>query len=576
MSNQGNYKRTVAGSVGAGMGAIFNASGRTYYILEHKTQSKYHNIGESQKIIIDQVELGRDASCQVRFDQDTVSRKHAAIVRNGNNWELIHLSTTNPTLVNGRPIEGSYYLQSGDEIQLSVGGPRMGFIQPQGKQGLTSSIRLTERMNLFRQQALAPYKKAIWTLAILLLLTILGFGAWNLYLHKQNSELREQQQAAIETISSLDGQIGDLEAQIAAAEKSAADAQAAANRRSGGTVIYRGGGGNSAELANLRRQLDELKAQRQSAVAHLDQINIELGEEPASIVPPVIKDPNVTPGQNPENKDDGQRPSSASDARSYYGSIYRIIVDNITIEDRSGVSHPSNISTSKIDCGSGFITPSSAFVTARQNIQPWIYVDGNTPSTDWRRRLAAVFALGNDIIINYSAYSTDGPAARLQFNSRDFSMPTGGDVVTTHIEITEEDILYFEGIGLTVDKKVLLKEGLDIVHATASARAWAALPGTGRVGIPTDAGASNSIAGGQPLDIVYYGSSNEQNLGGSANYYTANTQMTDNRGGTIRLQSGPGHTAYGAPVFIRESDGDLMVVGMYVGNNRVVPIHSLP
>ena len=306
MSNQGNYKRTVAGSVGAGMGAIFNASGRTYYILEHKTQSKYHNIGESQKIIIDQVELGRDASCQVRFDQDTVSRKHAAIVRNGNNWELIHLSTTNPTLVNGRPIEGSYYLQSGDEIQLSVGGPRMGFIQPQGKQGLTSSIRLTERMNLFRQQALAPYKKAIWTLAILLLLTILGFGAWNLYLHKQNSELREQQQAAIETISSLDGQIGDLEAQIAAAEKSAADAQAAANRRSGGTVIYRGGGGNSAELANLRRQLDELKAQRQSAVAHLDQINIELGEEPASIVPPVIKDPNVTPGQNPENKEDSR------------------------------------------------------------------------------------------------------------------------------------------------------------------------------------------------------------------------------------------------------------------------------
>lgn len=573
MSNQGNYKRTVAGSVGAGMGAIFNASGRTYYILEHKTQSKYHNIGESQKIIIDQIELGRDASCQVRFDQDTVSRKHAAIVRNGNNWELIHLSTTNPTLVNGRPIEGSYYLQSGDEIQLSVGGPRMGFIQPQGKQGLTSSIRLTERMNLFRQQALAPYKKAIWTLAILLLLTILGFGAWNLYLH---AELREQQQAAIETISSLDGQIGDLEAQIAAAEKSAADAQAAASRpRVGGsTVIYRGGG-NSAELADLRRRLEELKAQRQSAVDRLDEINDRL-DEPAYVVSGrVVEDPNVTPGQNPENKVD-ERPSSASDARSYYGSIFRIIVDNITIEDRSGISHPSNISTSKIDCGSGFITPSSAFVTARQNIQPWIYVDGNTPSTDWRRRLAAVFALGNDIIINYSAYSTDGPAARLQFNSRDFSMPTGGDVVTTHIEITEEDILYFEGIGLTVDKKVLLKEGLDIVHATAAARAWAALPGTGRVGIPTDAGASNSIAGGQSLDIVYYGSSNVQNLGGSANYYTANTQMTDNRGGTIRLQSGPGHTAYGAPVFIRESDGALMVVGMYVGNNRVVPIHSLP
>ena len=54
-----NYKRTLAGSVGAGMGALMGASGRTYFILEHKTSSKYHQAGESQKIIVDQVELGR-------------------------------------------------------------------------------------------------------------------------------------------------------------------------------------------------------------------------------------------------------------------------------------------------------------------------------------------------------------------------------------------------------------------------------------------------------------------------------------------------------------------------------------
>ena len=110
-----NYKRTLAGSVGAGMGALMGASGRTYFILEHKTPSKYHQAGESQKIIVDQVELGRDASCQVRFDEsfETVSRKHAAIVRDGENWKLIHLSHSNPTLVNGHPINGSYYLQTG-------------------------------------------------------------------------------------------------------------------------------------------------------------------------------------------------------------------------------------------------------------------------------------------------------------------------------------------------------------------------------------------------------------------------------------------------------------------------------
>ena len=179
------------------MGAIFNGSGRTYYILEHKTNSKYHSAGESQKIIIDQVELGRDSSCQVRFDEsfETVSRKHCAIVRDGQNWQLVHLSTSNPTLVNGRPIQGTYYLQSGDEIQLSVNGPRLGFIQPQGKQALTSSIKLTERMNLFRQQALRPYRRAIWALSALLLLAIIGFGAWNYKLSLDNKELRQTEGA---------------------------------------------------------------------------------------------------------------------------------------------------------------------------------------------------------------------------------------------------------------------------------------------------------------------------------------------------------------------------------------------
>ena len=73
METQNSYKRTVAGSVGAGVGAIFNGSGRTYYILEHKTSSKYHSAGESQKIIIDQIEIGRDASRFVTTNPSTPS-----------------------------------------------------------------------------------------------------------------------------------------------------------------------------------------------------------------------------------------------------------------------------------------------------------------------------------------------------------------------------------------------------------------------------------------------------------------------------------------------------------------------
>ena len=191
---EANYKRTVAGSVGAGVAAVFNGSGRQYYILEHKTESLYHHAGESQKIIVDQVELGRDSACQVRFDEafETVSRRHAAIVKDGENWKIIPLSQTNSTIVNGTPIQGEQILNSGDEIRLSSKGPLMGFIIPQGKQSLVSSIGMTERLSLFRQQALRPYKRALWIMAIVLVLAVGGLLTWTYLLH-DDLKKKEQQ-----------------------------------------------------------------------------------------------------------------------------------------------------------------------------------------------------------------------------------------------------------------------------------------------------------------------------------------------------------------------------------------------
>lgn len=184
------YKRTLRGSVGAGMSAIFNGNGRRYYILEHKEASKYHKAGESQKIIVDQVEIGRDGGCQVRFDESfsTVSRRHAAIIKDGDRWKLVQLSKTNSTLLNGRPVDTEWYLQNGDEIQLSVGGPRIGFIVPAGKQSLVSSIKMTERLELFRKQALKPYKTAI--VALFITLVVLSCGAGYI-IHNQELDIKE-------------------------------------------------------------------------------------------------------------------------------------------------------------------------------------------------------------------------------------------------------------------------------------------------------------------------------------------------------------------------------------------------
>lgn len=185
IKNQGN---TLSGSIGAGFGSIFNPGGRKYYILEHKVSSKYHRQGEAQEIIVDTIELGRDSHCQVRFDDNfpTVSRRHASIVRDGDNWKLVQLSHTNTTLLNGRPVQTEWYLQNGDEIQLSINGPKLGFIIPTGNKATVGSIGLTRRLSLFRQQAMRPYKNAIAALCAALIV-ICGVGGY--FLHKQGKEL---------------------------------------------------------------------------------------------------------------------------------------------------------------------------------------------------------------------------------------------------------------------------------------------------------------------------------------------------------------------------------------------------
>ena len=229
------YHRSFAGSVGAGMGSVFNPGGRKYYILEHKVSTRYHRAGENQEIIIDQIELGRNSHCQVRFDESfgTVSRRHAAIVRDGDNWKLVQISQTNTTLLNGRPIKNEWYLQNGDEIQLAVNGPKLSFIVPSGKKSTVGSIGLTRRLSLFRQQALRPYKNAIAVLSCLLLLLAMG-GGYKLYdLHNENLKLdaaiaesqKEQQRLAAANDSIAKevvekGQIiSDMQRQMAQFEK---------------------------------------------------------------------------------------------------------------------------------------------------------------------------------------------------------------------------------------------------------------------------------------------------------------------------------------------------------------------
>lgn len=547
METTQNYKRTIAGSVGAGVGALFNASGRTYFMLEHKTNTKYHNAGDTQKIIIDQVELGRDGSCQVRFDEscETVSRKHAAIQRCGENWKLIHLSTSNPTLVNGTPIQGEYILQNGDEIQLSVGGPRMGFIIPQGKQALTSSIGLTERMSLFRQQALAPYKRALWAMAILFIIVVAGLCFWNWSLSQDLSKQKAEALALQQQATELTTQIAELE-QVAN------------------------------KTPELEAQLTELKNRKAQVVTRYQTVikevasqapqvaeEIENGEQETAPATTTTPEKKVTPAEETVVSSD-----AATDISEYTPYVYSLKVDNIKIsyggtDIKHDVANPGVI-------GNGFLIENGNFVTARQNVQPWIY-SGVLTNETWRQELAEYFACGCDIEIQYSAYSSTGTARKLTFTSRDFSHPT--DFVESRIEIGKKVRNILKKAGYRIDYLAGYSRTYSQFAATSSC--YAVIRNLANTGIPTS---SSSIEGGKSLKIAgYEGNTDVHNLS-SFRYLTSTTEYKDEANGTFILQDGSNATGFlGSPAFIQGEDKGYKCVGVYVGNMfgrpRIVPIN---
>ena len=558
-----NYKRTLAGSVGAGIGAIMNGSGRTYFILEHKSSSKYHQAGEAQKIIVDQIELGRADSCQVRFDEsfETVSRRHAAIQREGENWKLIHLSQSNPTLVNGRPINGTYYLQSGDEIQLSVGGPRLGFIVPQGRQALTSSIGMTERMNLFRQQALRPYKTALTVLSVVLILAIAGAGVW---IFKQDEVIQSQGELIAAQKEEVNQLKDDYNTQIVEIKKM--------------------------EDAVKQGKISEEEGRRQLAAMNAE-VN-RLHEKVREAEEELVKIQQTETGQT-ESVSDVEKPLvveasfetddlviASTDLREYYDHIYTIKIDRIEIE-YAGQRIDPGIQLSDVVCGTGFMLEDGTFITDRQNVQPWVYNIERQWKEPWRELMAQFVACGAKVIIHYRAYSTKGTGKPLTFVNTDFVVNEVGDAdLVVEIERGFRRAWYnYFGVRITewTAKKYHMKVG--VISKTSRSYAYIRNMGVNGEGIPYDVETSTNMSGGTEIHMVGYArKTNEHNL--VPQHFNDKTNVDDTQNGTIILQGQVGEAGYyGSPAFYKDENGQYRIIGVMVGSvygrDRLVPMKNI-
>ena len=375
MAQATNYKRSLLGSVGSGMKSVLGNKGRRFFILEHKVSSKYHKAGESQKIIVDEIEIGRDPRCQVRFDESfySVSRRHAAIVRDGENWKLIQLSKTNSTFLNGHKVENEWYLQNGDEIQLSTNGPKLGFIVPTGDKGLVGSIGMTARLSLFRQQALRPYKTAISVLSACL---VLGCGIGAFYLHELYQKNREQadlialnEQRYAESIAAQDSLLANAASEIEKLTK---------------------------ESANLKAQFGKVsQQQRNIAVATGNIDNAALN----ACLP----------------------------------SVFFIYPTSIDVTLPNGESGTLDCSDENVPSwsGTGFLLENGTFVTARHVIEAWnFWINGNEINEELAQ-LNAIINNGGKVIAHFNAISSSGK--RLSLTSNQFSINRSSDQVQ-HIE----------------------------------------------------------------------------------------------------------------------------------------------
>ncbi len=84
------------------------------YVLQAKDPDRQYSLAEEETLV------GRDQSCQIVIDDDSVSRQHARIVREDDTYFIEDLESRNGTFVNGEPVDGMVPLKANDRIEIGI------------------------------------------------------------------------------------------------------------------------------------------------------------------------------------------------------------------------------------------------------------------------------------------------------------------------------------------------------------------------------------------------------------------------------------------------------------------------
>ena len=545
------YRRSFSGSVGAGVGALMGGSHRQYYILEYRSSSKYHHTGETQKIIVDQVELGRDPRCQIRFDDSftSVSRRHAAIVRDGSAWKLVHLSKTNPTLLNGRPVADEWYLQNGDEIQLSSNGPRLGFIIPQGDKSMIKNINFTERFSLFRQQALRPYKQMVAWGSVLFLLVIAGLVSWGVISHRQYTETSYNQGKIIadygDSLDSVDVKIKEAEEKAKEAEEKAKEAEEKAKKAHHKATDASKQAENAIDIATAANDNTTHIATTTSSSSSTATATAPAHE--GSLASQPVASSGFSSGMTTQE--------------SCFPYIYYIQLDKIEWTHKNG--HVEQFDIIRRWAGTGFMLEDGRFVTSLRIIEQWLFqVNGNLLNEELHPLNKAV--CNNERVVAYfTAHSSNGSS--LTFTSEDFVVDRSADNLT---------VLRGPLGGLVRGARIL-------IAPETGGKDWAYMQTSQRSGLKFNPDKSRLM--GRAVDLTILGFPGQVGISSASGpiYGSAKTAGSGlNRGDILTTNTSFEVGGSGAPVFAISENGEYEVVGVVSNVTEgmrgiVVPISSV-
>ncbi len=400
MARQTMKQQSASKTMATGL-RVLGGTNVPVYTLQHLTPTQKHSVGEHEKIVIPYIELGRSSSCAVSFGDDcsTVSRKHAAIYREGNEVILKNLSTSNPTLVNGKDVTGEWHLNNGDEIQLSLEGPKMLFnISSTG----TAKMGFTNRMNLVVQQAVKPYKNYLMMMCVAIVILMAGSGFFINQLSGDLEKTTVDLQAAQNDLNNTKGQLVTMQADIQSKEEKLQEMQDQDDQNI--ALIEQ----TKKELASLKNQFKTVKDKNDSLAILVNGDNSPGGISSAAFA-----------GGKP-----GGVNNPAGIIKPFEASIY-FLETRVYLFSKKGTDFISS------STGTGFLLDDGRFVTARHCVEPWFFIQSGQDSA--LNIIDHNIEIDNEskVIAEIKAISDDG-LKTFTFTNRDFEIDRSKDEITNN------------------------------------------------------------------------------------------------------------------------------------------------